>query len=160
MPKQGMYYAIDNLLGSLLLGLLPDLDTSVAGEVKLTLAPTLVPNLPIATFQAALSVVGFNTTSSDTSDRNLEITATDANGNATTAEATVGINLPNNESLTVDLDGNDNNTIDGKFNSTFIIGGSGVAIADTDVVVSDSDNPNLALDSIEVVLTNAQGEMN
>ena len=252
---------IDSLLGSLPATVSSNLDTSVAGEVKLTLSPAaLVDSLPAATFQTALSLVGFNTTSTDTTDREISVIANDTDGNSTTAQANIEIALPTVEldlsqtvgnegdqteftitanassavsgeqtididttaldftdytlsanqitiadgetsgsvtltvidddeiegdevipitllnpsagielgttttaSLTIedndippslDLDGDDDNTVDGIFQSDFTLGGVAAPIVDTDLTLGDDGN----LASVEVVLTNAQAE--
>ena len=151
---------VDTLLGTLPSGIDANLDTSVAGKVKLTLAPSplaggILPDL--LAFETALANIGFQTTSTDPGDRNITVRAIDGDGNVSAAaETTVGINLANNASLTVDLDSNDSNSVNGQFRNVFVIGGSGVAVADADVAIASSGDPNLELDSVEVVLTNAQ----
>ncbi len=259
--QQGDELLVNSFLGSLPAGVTTNLDTSVAGEVKLTLAPETLDSLPIATFQTALSLVGFSTNSSNTSDRNIAITATDADGNTSTAETNVGITptveltvdpisligteadateftitatasgavsgaqtigldltgldpsdytlsapqitiadgeTTDSVTLTIvdddvaegaeigtlrlinpsggislgttttsnititdddsfpslDLDADDDKTVNGKFQTQFTLGGVAAPIVDTDLAISDADNANLA--SIEVTLTNAQ----
>ena len=117
---------------------------SAAGILTLTGPATL------AEYQTALRQVVFNTTSTSTADRIIQVTVNDGNfdSNVGTTLMHVVANVP--PALNLDADSSTTDGVD--YLTTFTDGGPAVAIVDTDVLVTDSDDTELT--SATVTLTN------
>ncbi len=89
------------------------------------------------------------------SNFNLADSDRDTNPNGSNANApTVDFDYRDNNAATlIDLDGNDSSGASGAdFNNTFVPGGPGVAIVDSDVAITDTDSANMS--GATVTLTN------
>ena len=122
----------------------PDAYDPVTGVLTLTGAATL------ADYQTALRQVVFNTTSTSTADRIIQVTVND--GIFDSNIGTTYMHVVANVAPALNLDA-DSSTIGGvDYLTTFTDGGSAVAIVDTDVLITDSDD--IELTSATVTLTN------
>jgi VCBS repeat-containing protein len=117
---------------------------SAAGILTLTGSATL------AEYQTALREVVFNTTSTSTADRIIEVTVNDGTfeSNVGTTFMHVVANVP--PALNLDADSSTIGGVD--YLTAFTDGGPAVAIVDTDVLITDSDDTELT--SATVTLTN------
>ena len=117
---------------------------SAAGILTLTGSATL------AEYQTALRQVVFSTTSTSAADRIIEVTVNDGtfDSNVGTTLMHVVANVP--PALNLDADSSTIGGVD--YLTTFVDGGPAVAIVDTDVLITDSDD--IELTSATVTLTN------
>ena len=108
----------------------------------------------LAQYQAAIRAINFDTTITSASDRTITVTLNDGSLVSNTASTTVKI-LGSTSRPVIDLDANDSSgaTSTG-YLTTFTENGSAVAIADTDVVITDNNSANM--NSATITLTNAQ----
>ena len=133
---------------------------TVSGVLPVTITPTaydpvtgvltLTGEATLAEYQTALRQVVFNTTSTSTADRIIQVTVNDGNfdSNAGTTLMHVVANVP----PALNLDAN-SSTIGGvDYKTEFTDGGPAVAVVDTDVLITDSDDTELT--SATVTLTN------
>ena len=117
---------------------------SAAGILTLTGSATL------AEYQTALRQVVFSTTSTSTADRIIQVTVND--GTFDSNVGTTYMHVVANDAPALNLDA-DSSTIGGvDYLTTFVDGGPAVAIVDTDVLITDSDD--IELTSATVTLTN------
>ena len=117
---------------------------------------TLSGEASLADYQTALRQVVFDTTSTSTADRGIQVTVTDSSGlisNLATMYMHV-VSPPPNVAPVIDLDANNSTTTGANYLTGFTEGGSPVAIADADISIIDSDSPSLA--SATITLTNPQ----
>ncbi|MGI9275888.1 MAG: DUF4347 domain-containing protein, partial [Endozoicomonas sp.] len=113
---------------------------------------TLSGSASLADYQTALQAVTFNNTSGapNTVDRSITVVLYDGDDNSTTATTTISISATNNApDLDLDASGSGNN-----YSTSFTEGGSAVAVADTDVAITDADDTNI--ESATITLTNNQ----
>ena len=117
---------------------------SAAGILTLTGSATL------AEYQTALRQVVFSTTSTSTADRIIQVTVNDGtfDSNVGTTLMHVVANVP--PALNLDADSSTIGGVD--YLTTFTDGGPAVAIVDTDVLITDSDDTELT--SATLTLTN------
>ena len=133
---------------------------TVSGVLPVTITPTaydpvtgvltLTGEATLAEYQTALRQVVFNTTSTSTADRIIQVTVNDGNfdSNIGTTLLHVVANVP----PALNLDAN-SSTIGGvDYQTEFTDGGPAVAVVDTDVLITDSDDTELT--SATVTLTN------
>ena len=117
---------------------------------------TLSGEASLADYQTALRQVVFDTTSTSTADRGIQMTVTDSSGlisNLATMYMHV-VSPPPNVAPVIDLDANNSTTTGANYLTGFTEGGPPVAIADTDILIIDPDDPSLA--SATITLTNPQ----
>ena len=117
---------------------------SAAGILTLTGSATL------AEYQTALRQVVFSTASTSTADRIIEVTVNDGtfDSNVGTTLVHIVANVP--PALNLDADSSTIGGVD--YLTTFADGGPAVAIVDTDILITDSDDTELT--SATVTLTN------
>ena len=133
---------------------------TVSGVLPVTITPTaydpvtgvltLTGEATLAEYQTALRQVVFNTTSTSTADRIIQVTVNDGNfdSNVGTTLMHVVANVP--PALNLDFDSSTIGGVD--YLTAFTDGGPAVAIVDTDVLITDSDDTELT--SATVTLTN------
>ena len=117
---------------------------------------TLSGEASLADYQTALRAVVFDTTSTSTADRGIQITVTDSSGlisNLATMYMHV-VSPPPNIAPVIDLDANNSTTTGANYLTGFTEGGLPVAVADTDILIIDPDDTSLA--SATITLTNPQ----
>ncbi|MBZ0125991.1 MAG: tandem-95 repeat protein, partial [Rhodocyclaceae bacterium] len=115
---------------------------------------TLSGSASLADYQAAIRAISFDTTSNNSGQRTISVTVSDGALTSNAAEATVSILGTNNRPV-VDLDANDSSGATAtEFNTTYTPGTSAVAIADTDVLITD--NPSTNVRGAIITLTNPQ----
>ena len=104
---------------------------------------TLGGTATLANYQAAIQAITFDTNSANTGQRSITVAVTDGLATSNTATTTVAI-FGSGSAPVLDLDGNNSSgaTV-ADYQTTFIDGGAAVAIADTDVVITDSDSTQL-----------------
>ncbi len=116
---------------------------------------TLTGSATLAAYQTALHQVVFDTTSTSTADRIIQVTVNDGTSDSNVGTTYMHVVVPPpNVPPALDLDFNDSTTPGANYVTGFTDGGPAVAIVDTDVSVIDNDNPLLA--SATVTLTNPQ----
>ena len=117
---------------------------AVTGVLSLTGADS------VANYQQVLRTLTYENTAAlpTVGARIVEVVANDGSDDSVTATATVEINFP----PVVDLDDDDSNSLGLDFAATFTEDGGPVAIVDTDLVVSDANDANLA--GATVTITN------
>ena len=118
---------------------------------------TLSGSASLADYQTALHQVVYSSTLStpSTADRAIQVTVSDGSFNSNSATMYVHVVIPPpNIAPVLDLDLNNSTTTGANYLTGFTEGGSPVAIADTDILIVDPDNPNLA--SASITLTNPQ----
>ncbi len=114
---------------------------------------TLSGSAPVADYQQVLRTLSYENHSDnpDTTQRTINVAATDSTGGSLVAQARVNITVANDAPL-IDLD-TDNSTADGiAYTGTFMQGYGPVAIADTDLTIVDPDHTTLA--SLSITITN------
>lgn len=140
-PKTGDVLAVGSLP--------PGITATVSGNV-IVLSGSATP----ANYQSAIAAITFNNTvdSPDTTPRTITVSATDGTNAPAVATATINV-VHANEAPVLDLDAN-NNTVTGTGYNTFFstVTGTPVAVADTDVSVTDVDSTNIV--SATITLTN------
>ena len=117
---------------------------------------TLSGEASLADYQTALRQVVFDTTSTSTADRGIQVTVTDSSGlisNLATMYMHV-VSPPPNIAPVIDLDANNSTTTGANYLTEFTEGGPPVAVADTDILIVDPDDTSLA--SATITLTNPQ----
>jgi hypothetical protein len=116
---------------------------------------TLTGSATLAQYQTALHQVVFDTTSTSTADRIIQVTVNDGTSDSNVGTTYMHVVVPPpNVPPALDLDSNDSTTPGANYLATFTDGGPAVAVVDTDVSVIDNDSPTLA--SATVTLTNPQ----
>jgi hypothetical protein len=116
---------------------------------------TLTGSATLAEYQTALHQVVFDTTSTSTADRIIQVTVNDGTSDSNVGTTYMHVVVPPpNVPPALDLDANDSTTPGANYLTTFTDGGPAVAVVDTDVSVIDNDSPTLA--SATVTLTNPQ----
>ena len=133
---------------------------TVSGVLPVTITPTaydpvtgvltLTGEATLAEYQTALRQVVFNTTSTSTADRIIQVTVNDGNFNSNVGTTLMHVvaNVP--PALNLDADSSTIGGVD--YLTAFTDGGPAVAIVDTDVLITDSDD--IELTSATVTLTN------
>ena len=109
----------------------------------------------LADYQTALRQVVFSSTnpSPGTGDRGIQVTVNDGALNSNIATTYMHVaSAPPNAAPALDLDANNTTTNGADYLTTFTEGSGAVAIADTDVLISDSDDTEIA--SATITLTN------
>jgi hypothetical protein len=109
----------------------------------------LVGSASIAAYQTAVRQVRFNNTSADPDPtaRHVQVTVNDGPATSTPAVATISI-TPVNSAPFLDLDASASGS---GFATVFVEGGGGIPIADSDVLITDSDDTNM--ERLTVTLT-------
>ncbi len=116
---------------------------------------TLTGSATLAAYQTALHQVVFDTTSTSTADRIIQVTVNDGTSDSNVGTTYMHVVVPPpNVPPALDLDANDSTTTGANYLTVFTDGGPPVAVVDTDVSVVDNDSPTLA--SATVTLTNPQ----
>ena len=116
---------------------------------------TLTGSATLAEYQTALHQVGFDTTSTSTADRIIQVTVNDGTSDSNVGTTYMHVVVPPpNVPPALDVDSNDSTTPGANYLTGFTDGGLPVAIVDTDVSIVDNDSPLLA--SATVTLTNPQ----
>ncbi len=113
---------------------------------------TLTGSATLAAYQTALHQVVFDTTSTSTTDRIIQVTVNDGISDSNVGTTYMHVVFPApNVPPALDLDANDLTTTGANYLTVFTEG-SPVAVVDTDVLITDSDDTELA--SATVTLTN------
>ncbi|MDA9504522.1 hypothetical protein XI09_07130, partial [Bradyrhizobium sp. CCBAU 11386] len=138
--------------GSLPSGITAAIDTSVAGEITVTLTGSAT----LSAYQSAIKQVVFSNSSENPStvDRTITVVVNDGSAYSNTATSTIHVTAVN-DAAALDLDANNSSTVTGSgYATTFTDTGAAVAIADSDVSIADPDNATMQ--SATVTLTNAK----
>ncbi|PBB91593.1 hypothetical protein CK215_15040 [Mesorhizobium sp. WSM3864] len=117
---------------------------------------TLSGAATLAAYQTALHQIVFSNSGDNpnTTDRNITVVVNDGSTNSNTAISTIHVTAANDAPV-LDLDANNSSLKTGAdYQATFTENGSAVAIADTDVSITDADSTNVT--SATITLTNAQ----
>ena len=114
---------------------------------------TLTGSATLAAYQTALHQVVFDTTSLSTADRIIQVTVNDGTADSNVATTYMHVVLPPpNDPPALDLDANNSTTLGANYLTVFTDGGPPVAVVDTDVLITDSDDTTLT--SATATLTN------
>ncbi len=114
---------------------------------------TLTGSATLAAYQTALHQVVFDTTSLSTADRIIQVTVNDGTADSNVATTYMHVVLPPpNQPPALDLDANNSTTLGANYLTVFTDGGPPVAVVDTDVLITDSDDTTLT--SATATLTN------
>ncbi|MHC2273867.1 hypothetical protein ACVME8_000478 [Bradyrhizobium diazoefficiens] len=138
--------------GSLPCGITAAINTSVAGQITVT----LTGSASLSAYQNAIKQVVFSNSSENPStvDRTITVVVNDGSANSNTATSTIHVTAVNDAAV-LDLDANNSSTVTGSgYGATFTDTGPAVAIADSDVSIIDPDNTTMQ--SATVTLTNAK----
>nr|MCU0566371.1 DUF4347 domain-containing protein [Oculatellaceae cyanobacterium Prado106] len=131
---------IDDVLaiGTLPAGINSTIDTSVAGQITITLTGSASKT----DYGTAIRAITFSNTSSNpiTTNRTLNITVNDGDITSNITTTTMAVQAVNAPPV-VDLNGS--NDVGNNYSTTFTEGGSPVAIADTDLLISDADGTDI-----------------
>jgi len=117
---------------------------------------TLSGSGTLATYEAAIRAVQFNSTSDSPSgaiDRLVSVVVTDGFANSNTATTTIHV-VPVNDAPTLDLDGNNSSAAGTGYSGTFVENSFIVPIVDADLAIQDSDSATLH--SATIRITNVQ----
>jgi len=117
---------------------------------------TLSGSGTLATYEAAIRAVQFNSTSDSPSgaiDRLVTVVVTDGSASSNTATTTIHV-VPVDSAPALDLDGNNSTAAGTGYSGTFVENGGGAAIVDTDNAILDSDSTTLH--SATIHITNVQ----
>jgi hypothetical protein len=113
---------------------------------------TLTGSATLAAYQTALHQVVFDTTSLSTADRIIKVTVNDGTFDSNVGTTYMHVVLPPpNVPPAIDLDANNSTTTGANYLTTFTDGGPAVAVADTDVLITDNGT---TLTSATATLTN------
>jgi hypothetical protein len=116
---------------------------------------TLTGSATLAEYQTALHQVVFDTTSISTADRIIQVTVNDGTSDSNVGTTYMHVVFPApNVPPALDLDSDDSTTPGANYLTAFTDGGPAVAVVDTDVLITDSDDTELT--SATVTLTNPQ----
>ncbi|NOS98072.1 MAG: type I secretion C-terminal target domain-containing protein, partial [Methylotenera sp.] len=137
-------------------------DLFVAGTMPVGIAATIVGNVvtlsgsaSVSSYQVAIRAINFDTTSINTTARLINVVVNDGTVNSNIATTTVTILGTIAGVPVLDLDANDSSgATTTAYQGKFTVGATAVAIADTDVLVTDSNSTNMT--SATIMLTNAQ----
>jgi len=115
---------------------------------------TLSGSSSLANYQTAIRAINFNTTSTNTGTRTIDVVVNDGLANSNIASTTVSI-LGSGGRPVIDLDANDSSgaTFTGYLGS-YTENGAAVQIADADTLITDSNSTNM--NNAVITLTNAK----
>ncbi len=145
-------FPLDTLqVGVMPLGVAAIINTSVAGEITVTLMGPVTP----ASMADAIRAVRFLTSSEnpDPTQRRVEITVNDGSADSNTAVTLINV-VPVNDNPSLDLDGDNSHGINaGNVLLSYTENAAAISIADTDSRITDLDDANI--ENATIVLTNA-----